>query len=186
MGIWFDYTWILKKRQWSNKRKLWKSGRKLTKSGLLSSDPFCQYFWWFLSIFVLILVLLVLVLFVLISVLLVWVGLPMPVVFSGVQETVIQSRRVGVTKIASRWGRGASLLPYIGGAASDIEPAKYWWDIMWRGSLPYTLGGSLRSEEFHTSVHVAHFMVHLSKITRMLLWKLLCVTSSTAQKMIHQ
>ena len=45
----------------------------------------------------------------------------MPVVFSGVQETVIQSRRVGVTKIASRWGRGASLLPYIGGAASDIE-----------------------------------------------------------------
>ena len=124
MGIWFDYTWILKKRQWSNKRKLWKSGRKLTKSGLLSSDPFCQYFWWFLSIFVLILVLLVLVLFVLISVLLVWVGLPMPVVFSGVQETVIQSRRVGVTKIASRWGRGASLLPYIGGPPSDTEPSK--------------------------------------------------------------
>ena len=50
--------------------------------------------------------------------------------YSQEQETVIQSRRVGVTKIASRWGRGASMLPYIGGAASDIEPAKYWWDIM--------------------------------------------------------
>ena len=46
----------------------------------------------------------------------------MPVVFSGVQETVIQSRRVGVTKIASRWGREAPL-PYIGGASSDIEPS---------------------------------------------------------------
>ena len=110
MSIWFDYKCILKKRQQSNKRKHWKVQRG-RKSGLLPSNHLSRclvisiyrYFCWYWCYWL-------------------YESLPMPVVFSGVQETVIQSRRVGVTKIASRWGRGASLLPYIGGAASDIEP----------------------------------------------------------------
>ena len=89
--------------------------------------------------------------------------------YSRVQETVIQSRCGGVTKIASRWGGGGAGHTLV--VPSDItnmfEPRQMVVYYVSRGSLPY-IGGRF--------VHFSHFMVNLSlkflfelaKITRML------------------